>query len=109
MSDARGYVNARDNRSAYLQLLQDLGLRDRNPFATLRDPAGPFETLAEEARLYHEQHGQNDGSAEEARLYALQHGIAETAEAWDASLAERDADAIRYVNGERFRCGEPGI
>jgi len=108
-SDARGYVNSRDNLEAYRTLLEDLGLRDRNPFATLRDPAGPFETLAEEARLYREQHDQDDGSAEEARLYALQHGIAETAEAWDASLAERDADAINYVGGRGNRCAEPGL
>jgi hypothetical protein len=76
--DARGYVNARDNLDAYQRLLVDLGLRDRDPFATLRDPAGPFES-------------------------------AETGESWDASLAERDADAIRYVNGERYRCAEPGL
>jgi hypothetical protein len=76
--DARGYVNARDNRGAYLRLLQDLGLRDRDPFATLRDPEGPFES-------------------------------AETGEQWDASLQERDDDAIRYMNGERYRLAEPGL
>lgn len=78
LSGARGTVNARDNLDAYTALLQDLGLRDRDPFATLRDPEGPFEA-------------------------------AETAEQWDASLAERDADAIRYMNGERYRCAEPGV
>lgn len=78
MSDARGYVNARDNRGAYQRLLIDLGLRDRDPFATLRDPEGPFEA-------------------------------AETGATWDASLQERDEDAIRYAGGERYRCAEPGI
>lgn len=69
LSGARGTVNARDNLDAYAQLLQDLGLRDRDPFATLRDPEGPFQ----------------DGAG------------------WDASLEERDANAIRYMNGERYR------
>lgn len=77
LTGARGYVNARDGRDAYSQLVRDLGLRDRDPFATLRDPEGPFEA-------------------------------AETAEQWDRSLAERDEDAIRYMNGERYRCAEPG-
>lgn len=72
LTGARGTVNARDGLNAYEQLCQDLGLRDRDPFATLRDPEGPFEA-------------------------------AETGAAWDASLAERDADAVRYMNGERFR------
>jgi hypothetical protein len=77
-TDARGYVNARDHLSAYRALLVDLGLRDRDPFATLRDPEGPFES-------------------------------AETGEAWDASLAERDADAIDYIGGRGDRCAEPGL
>ena len=77
-TDARGYVNARDKLDAYRKLLVDLGLRDRDPFATLRDPAGPFER-------------------------------AETAEAWDASLADRDADAIDYIGGRGDRCAEPNL
>lgn len=36
-SDARGYTGARDGLAEYKRLLQDLGLRDRDPFDTLRE------------------------------------------------------------------------